>query len=109
MQTELPIYHDAIDWPAFFREVPVPDVFAKTMWTWPRDQIRELQNKRFLKIVEVGWAHPFYKALWGKAGLEPGDIRSLDDIVKLPMITTDDIKQSEIDAPPFGLIHNIGV
>ena len=38
----------------------------------------------------------------------PGDIRSLDDIAKIPPFTSDDIKDDQRDHPPFGLIPGIG-
>jgi phenylacetate-CoA ligase len=74
------------------------------MYTWPAERVRELQNERFLEVVEAGWANRFYQALWRKAGLEPGDIASLDDIGKLPAFNSDDIKNDQADHPPFGLL-----
>jgi len=30
-----------------------------------------------MEVMRVGWKNPFYQALWKKAGVQPGDIRSL--------------------------------
>ena len=106
-QSELPVYRKAFDWDALIREYPLPDVYAKTVFRWPPERIRELQNARFLKIVEVGWRNPFYRRRWKAAGLEPGDIRSLDDIGKLPAYTSDDVKDSIERDPPFGDFHAV--
>ena len=52
--------------------------------------------------MKIGWANPFFRRRWQAAGLEPGDIRSLDDIVKLPPYNTDDLKTDQQEHPPFG-------
>ncbi len=104
-QSNLPIYHDSIDWNDLFAKFPVPDVFERTVYRWPPERIRQLQNERFLEVVNVGWQNEFYRRRWTAAGLEPGDIRSLDDIAKLPQFSSEDIKNDQAANPPFGLIH----
>lgn len=106
-QSTLPLYRDAVDWDNLIREYPLPDVFEQTVYRWPTDRIRKLQQERFLKIVQVGWKNPFYHRRWTAAGLKPGDIQSLDDIVKLPTYTSDDVKESMEANPPFGDFHNV--
>lgn len=101
----LPIYRNAIDWDRFHADYPVPDVFERTVYRWPRERVRELQNKRFLALMEIGWRNEFHRRRWAAAGLEPGDIRSIDDIGKIPTFINDDIKDDQRDHPPFGLIH----
>lgn len=98
----LPLYYRAIDWDAFEAEHPPPDLWAETVYKWPIDRVRDLQNRRFLATMKVGWENPVYRRRWREAGIEPGDIRSLDDIVKLPPYTSDDIKDDQQDHPPFG-------
>ena len=63
---------------------------------WPKERVRELQNRRFLEVMQVGWRNPFYRKRWQAVGLSPGDIKSLDDIVKLPTMNSEDIKQDQI-------------
>ena len=104
-QTELPIYHKSIDWDAFFATYPAPDVFEKTVYRWPRERLREFQNMRFRRLVETGWQNEFYRRRWTAAGLEPGDIRSIEDIAKLPAYTSDDVKNDQLEHPPFGHFH----
>ena len=105
--TRLPLYHYALDWDALYREYPPPDVWAETIFKWPAERIRELQNRRFLDMMKIGWANGFYRQRWSAAGLKPGDIRGLDDIVKLPTFNSDDIKASQQADPPFGQITGI--
>jgi phenylacetate-CoA ligase len=103
----LPIYRNAIDWTWFDREYPAPDVFANTIFRWPYERVRALQNQRFLAMMQVAWKNAFYQKLWGAHGIEPGDIRSIDDLGKLPTFTSDDIKNSQSDDDPFGSIAGI--
>ncbi|MBN2140257.1 MAG: phenylacetate--CoA ligase [Desulfovibrionaceae bacterium] len=35
---------------------------------------------------------PFYRARLGQAGLEPGDVRTLDDLARLPFTNTEDLR-----------------
>ncbi|MEE8433422.1 MAG: AMP-binding protein, partial [bacterium] len=74
---------------------------------WPADQVRELQGRRFLAMMAVGWDNAFYRERWAGAGLEPGDINSLDDITKLPTFNSDDIKDNQRDHPPFGSFSGV--
>lgn len=105
--SSLPLYRKAVDWDAFFSEYRLPDVFAETVYRWPSERVRALQNERFLKVVQAGWKNDFYRKRWRDAGLAPGDIRSLDDIVKLPTFNSDDIKEDLQNNPPFGEFHGV--
>ncbi len=44
----------------------------------------------------------FYQRKWSAAGIEPGDIRSFSDFEKMPFVTKGDIRQDQIEHPPFG-------
>jgi phenylacetate-CoA ligase len=107
METTLPVFARSVDWDALFRDYPPPDVFENTVFQWPLDRIREMQTARFLRVVEAGWRNPFYHARWSAAGLQPGDVRSLDDITKLPPYTSDDIKTDQAEHPPFGTLQGL--
>ena len=65
-----------------------------------RDEIHHLQGKRLVKTVNHVYHNvEFYRKKMQAVGLEPGDIRSADDITKLPYTTKDDLR----DTYPFGL------
>lgn len=69
--------------------------------TASRDQITAWQNEGLVKTVKRVYENvPYYRNLMQKAGVEPGDIRSIDDLDKLPLLTKDDLR----DAYPFGLL-----
>ena len=64
-----------------------------------REQIEKLQLERLKTTVEHCMHSAFYKQRFKEAGLEPGDIRSLDDIRKIPFTTKQDLR----DTYPFGM------
>lgn len=98
----IPLYCRSIDWDAYFRRLPPPDIWYETVFRWSRDELRAYQNHHFMETVEFAWSNPFYQKLWGDAGVERGDIKSLDDLHKLPSFDSDDIKSSIKRRPPFG-------
>lgn len=66
----------------------------------PRDERKVLQGKRLHKIVDYVYHNvPFYRAKLQERNITPADIRSIDDIVKLPFTTKQDLR----DNYPFGL------
>lgn len=66
-----------------------------------QDQIRAWQDERLVKQVRHVYAHvPYYKSLMDQKGVTPDDIRSVDDLHKLPFLTKDDLR----DAYPYGLL-----
>ena len=53
-QSRLPIYHKSLDWDAFFAEYPVPDVFERTVYRWPREKLRAFQNPPMATRQDAG-------------------------------------------------------
>ena len=102
LRSKLPLYPRSIDWDQFYKDTPPPDVWYENNFRWSTDQIRAYQEKHFLKVVAAAWGNPFYQRLWGGAGLEPGDIRSIDDLGKLPIFGSEELKNSIEEHPPFG-------
>ncbi len=55
--------------------------------TLPQEKLKKLQLMKFQRIFK--WAYdnsPFYHNLYRDAGIEPGDIRTLDDVRKVPKV-----------------------
>ncbi|MBR0203918.1 MAG: phenylacetate--CoA ligase, partial [Synergistaceae bacterium] len=75
--------------------------FQPEIETMSREKIRELQNERLLKQVRHVWDNvAYYKAKMQEKGLSPDDIKSIDDLYKLPFLTKDDLRK----AYPYGLM-----
>lgn len=95
-------YFNSVDWAAIQEDHPAGDGFTRLITTISRDELRARQNRLFLRCVERAWQTPFYQRLWGAAGVESGDIRSLDDLANLPSFDKSDIMDSIARKPPFG-------
>ena len=68
--------------------------------TMPRRELQKLQLERLKKVVAYCIEKvPFYRDLYGKAGVSADDIKSLEDIAKLPFTTKQDLR----DHYPFGM------
>ena len=64
-----------------------------------RDQseLKKIQEKMFLDIFKHAYENTtFYHRLYRKHDISPNDVKSLDDIIKLPIITKQDLKQYPI-------------
>ncbi|MDX2225015.1 MAG: phenylacetate--CoA ligase family protein [Rhodospirillaceae bacterium] len=98
----LPPYFAALDLNQMLTDHPIGDEFVKRFAAISRDELRAQQNRLFMNCVRRAWQIPFYQRLWGAAGAQPGDIRSLDDIERLPVFSKSDIMDSLALKPPFG-------
>lgn len=65
------------------------------------DEMAALQSKRLVDVVKRVYDHvDFYHKKMKETGVEPGDIRSIEDINKLPFTTKEDLRANY----PFGLL-----
>ena len=68
--------------------------------TMPVEQLRDLQLERMKKTVQHSYDNvAFYQRSFKEAGVEPGDLKTLEDLPKFPFV----VKQDMRDAYPFGL------
>lgn len=66
-----------------------------------REQIRAWQDERLVKQVRHVYDNvPYYRNLMEQKGVRPEDIRSVEDLHKLPFLTKDDLRE----AYPYGLL-----
>ena len=65
------------------------------------EKLREIQNKLLPAQVQHVWDNvPYYRKKMQEKGVEPGDIKSVDDLYKLPFLTKADLKE----AYPYGML-----
>lgn len=100
-------YFDAAEIPVIRRDYPIGNAFMRRFKGMSRDELRSIQNERFLKVLTFAWKVPFYRRLWGAAGIEPSDIRGLDEIAKLPTFSKSDLMDSAEKYPPIGDYHGL--
>lgn len=68
--------------------------------TLPRERLREIELKRFREVLR--WAKeasPFYKKKL--RGIEPEDIRSFEDISKVPITEKEELREAQNGKEPF--------
>ena len=74
--------------------------FNPEIETASREYLWALQSARLIKMVHNAYDHvPFYQKKFDEIGLLPGDIKTIDDITKLPFTVKQDLR----DNYPFGL------
>ena len=67
----------------------------------PREEMKKLQSEKLVKQVKHVYENvPYYRDLIDKKGVTPDDIKSIDDLYKLPFISKADLR----DAYPYGLL-----
>ena len=67
----------------------------------PYEKIREIQNEKLIKQVKHVWDNvPYYRKKMEEKGVTPDDIKSVDDLHKLPFLSKKDLR----DAYPTGLL-----
>ncbi len=65
-----------------------------------RDEMTKVQTERLINTVKrVYYNVPFYRKKMQEAGIEPGDINSLEDLKKLPFTNKQDLR----DTYPYGM------
>lgn len=71
--------------------------------TMPREQLRELQLRKLRAMVD--WAYNnsrLWRRKFDEVGLEPQDIRTLDDVQLIPFLTKDEFLRAQASDPLFG-------
>ncbi|MBO5969657.1 MAG: phenylacetate--CoA ligase [Clostridia bacterium] len=75
--------------------------FQKEIETMPREEMRALQSEKLVKQVKRVYENvKYYRDLMDEKGVTPDDIKSIDDLHKLPFLTKSDLR----DAYPYGLL-----
>jgi len=68
--------------------------------TLPREAMEALQLKRLRDLVDRVYSTvPFYRQKLSEIGYKPGDLRTLEDLSRLPFTTKEDLRENY----PFGL------
>ena len=72
--------------------------------TMPRERMRELQLSKLKRQVDYLYRHSaLYKSKFYAAGFQPGDLKTIDDLVKIPFTTKKELRDGQEVHPPFGL------
>ena len=75
--------------------------FQKEIETMPVEQIKQTQSEKLVKQVKYVYENvPYYRDLMDKKGVKPEDIKGIEDLHKLPLISKNDLRE----AYPYGLL-----
>ena len=96
-----------MDWPTRYDDTYVPPV-DQPYW-FP--ELETMDPEKRLGIImekiqaQLAWAYAhsgMYQRKWKEAGLEPGDVKTIDDFHTVPIITKQDIREDQANYPPAG-------
>ena len=69
----------------------------KTQW-YNESDLEKYQNKKLKLLIKHAYENvPYYHRIFREKGLTPDDIKSKDDLIKLPYLTKDDIRNNFSD------------
>lgn len=75
--------------------------YQKEIETAASDKIRKIQSEKLVKQVQHVYENvPYYRALMDEKGVTPDDIKSVDDLRKLPFISKKDLRETY----PYGML-----
>ena len=75
--------------------------FQKEIECASREEIVAIQNKKLVEQVHHVWENvPYYRKKMEEQGVTPDDIKSIEDLHKLPFLSKDDLR----NAYPYGLM-----
>lgn len=98
---------EAWSWPPAYDDSYVPPV-DQACWFPERETMDPEEREAAIlgRIQQVmRYAHeraPFYQRKWGEAGLEVGDVKTLEDFESVPVITKEELRLAQAENPPFG-------
>ncbi len=73
----------------------------RSQWASPAE-IRELQNRKLVRVMEAASRHPLHRERFASAGVDWRRIKSVDDLSMLPVLEKSELAlfQSSSDAAP---------
>src|SRR6266487_802283 len=80
------------------------EFFRPDVQTLPRDRLRALQDERLRALIHRIFNQPiaFFRAKLQAAGIGPDDIKSVDDMPKIPRTVKQELRDDEAAHPPLG-------
>jgi phenylacetate-CoA ligase len=86
-----------------FEEPASEAYWSPSLDTASSEELREIQREKLRVAVRYAYACiPFYRHKFDRIGLKPGDIRSVDDLHRIPVTTKKEMAEDLADNPPWG-------
>ncbi len=75
----------------------------EAMETLSSEGFHDVQERALLRQLEYVWRYSaFYQEKFRKAEVELGDVKRLEDLIKLPFTEKTELRDSQLAAPPLG-------
>lgn len=88
-----PVY-DLVEGTSIFN---IAHALKKTQWL-SRDEIELIQAQGLKRLLRHAYETvPYYRRVFKQRSLSPGDIRNVNDLLKLPVLTKDDIRKNFVN------------
>jgi phenylacetate-CoA ligase len=69
-------------------------VLNKSQW-WSKEQIEELQNKKLRVLIRHAYDNvPYYRRIFSQLRITPEDIKTKEDLNKIPVLKKEDIRKN---------------
>ncbi len=62
----------------------------RTQWLSP-DELDAYRQRRLSRVLRQAWKVPYYRRLFARHGLVPGDLETVRDLERLPLLTREDL------------------
>ena len=73
--------------------------------TLPREQLQALQLAKLQRMTQWAYARsPFHKSRFDAAGVHPDQLKTLDDLRRIPFMTREAWMDSQVEQPLFGTL-----
>ncbi len=60
-------------------------------WKYKPEEMKKYQNKAFKKTIKYAYKVPIYRKKYKNAGIHPDDIKGIDDLKKLPLMSKEEL------------------
>jgi phenylacetate-CoA ligase len=72
----------------------------------PKREMKRLQLGRLREQIDYAWENSsFYRDRWSAAGFSPSEFNSFDDLRRIPFLEKDEIRKSQEQDPPYGMMR----
>lgn len=77
-------------------------LYRQEIQALPREELLLLQGQRLREAMARAYEVPFFKRLLDGAGIGADDVKNVEDLLRVPRITKQDLRDSEEAVPPLG-------
>jgi phenylacetate-CoA ligase len=100
---------DAVDFDELARLFPPPPDYFEQAWHASPEEIDRVKLSRARHRADRARTVPFFRRLWDEHGFDPRDLRTVDDLDRVPTYTVDDLRRSVEEHPPYGDYQGVSV